>query len=165
MEWVAVLSRWVHVGTAIVLVGGAVFKRYVLIPAAANLPEATRDDLRRRIVGTWKKFVMAGIALFLLTGFYNYLVISIPEHKGDGLYHGLMGTKIILSFVVFFLASALTGRSAALENFRRNPKRWLGALILLSAVIVGIAGYLKVDPLERHGPRPIAGGEAPAETR
>lgn len=147
MEWVDVASRWVHVGTAIVLIGGAVFQRYVLLPAAAELPEATRDELRARVVGRWKRFVMIGIALFLLSGFYNYLAVAIPAHRADprkGLYHGLVGVKIILSFVVFFLASALAGRSPALENFRRNPRTWLGVTIVLSAMIVGIAGYLKV---------------------
>lgn len=147
MEWVAVASRWIHVGTAIVLIGGAVFQRYVLLPAAAELPEAAHDALRARILGRWKRFVMIGIALFLLTGFYNYLVVAIPAHRSDpqkGLYHGLVGVKIILSFAVFFLASALVGRSPALEKFRRNPRTWLGVTVLLSALIVGIAGYLKV---------------------
>ena len=33
------LSRWTHVGAAIVLMGGAIFTRFVLMPAAAELPE------------------------------------------------------------------------------------------------------------------------------
>jgi uncharacterized membrane protein len=148
MEWDAlplvVLMRWVHVGTAIVVLGGSVFMRFVLMPAAAPMPEADHDALRGRIMGRWKRFVMMGIALFLISGFYNYLVVAVPGHKGDGLYHGLMGTKILLAFVVFFFASALTGRSKGLEGIRRNSRKWLAVTILLAAIVSAIGGFLKV---------------------
>ena len=55
-----------------------------------------------------------------------------------------MGMKILLAMAVFFLASALSGRSKALEGIRRNAALWLVINILLAAVIVAIAGYLKV---------------------
>ena len=91
MDVISLLSRWTHIGTAIVLVGGTVFLRFVLAPAAAQLPDAEHQKLKELVMNTWKKFVHAGITLFLLSGFYNYLVVQIPKHKGDGLYHGLMG--------------------------------------------------------------------------
>lgn len=141
---VDLLSRWVHVGTAIVVVGGSVFMRFVLMPAAEELSDEQHQALRQRVLKTWQKFVMAGIALFLLSGFYNYIKVAMPQHDGDGLYHALMGIKILLALGVFFLASALTGRSPALEGIRQNAKRWLAVTILLATVIVAIAGFLKV---------------------
>lgn len=153
-----VLSRWIHVGTAVVLVGGTVFMRFVLMPAAnATLQEAEHDALRANLIQRWKKYVMVGITLFLLSGFYNYLVVARPMHKGDGLYHALMGTKILISLAVFFLASVLTGRSPKFEGMRQNRAKWLGVLILLAAIIIGIAGLLKV-----RGKFVIAPGPAPA---
>ena len=154
MPPIDVLSRWVHVGTAIVVLGGSFFLRFVLMPAAAQLPEAEHAAFRGRLMATWRKVVFTGIALFLLSGLYNYLVVALPRHRGDGLYHGLMGTKILLALIVFFLASALVGRSKALEGIRRSNRRWLLITLLLGFVIVGISGYLKVA-------RP---GSAPAET-
>jgi len=142
---VDILSRWVHVGTAIVILGGSVFMRFVLMPAAAQLPDEEHQALRERVMGRWRKFIMAGIMLLLLSGFYNYIAIAIPAHKGQqGPYHMLMGIKILLAFVVFFFASALAGRSKGLEPIRQNAGRWLAVTILLSAVVVAIAGYLKV---------------------
>lgn len=138
-ELIAVLSRWAHVGTAIVLLGGAVFQRFVLLPAARALSDADQLQLRERILMRWKKFVMWGITLLLATGFYNYLSV-----KHEPRYHMLMGIKILLALGVFFVASALTGRSAGLAGIRQNPSRWLGVLIALAAAVVAIAGYLKV---------------------
>ena len=92
MELVSLLSRWTHIGTAIVLVGGTVFLRFVLTPAAAQLSDDEHTKLKQLVMGTWKKFVHAGIALFLLSGFYNFIAVQVPKHKGDSVYHAVMGT-------------------------------------------------------------------------
>lgn len=142
--WLDVLSRILHVGTAIVLVGGTVFMRFVLLPAADKLSPETHETLRTAVVRVWKIFVHVGVVLFLLTGFYNYQVVMIPGHRGDSTYHVLMGIKILLALVVFFLAEVLVGRAAAFEKMRQNRKTWLAVIILLAAIIVAISGYLKV---------------------
>ena len=143
-DWIAITSRWIHVGTAVVLVGGLVFLRFVLGPAAAQLPEEAHAKLKGLVLAKWKKFIHGGIALFVLSGFYNYLVIQAPLHKGDKLYHALMGTKILLALAVFFLSSALIGRSKAFAGMRTNPKLWQGIIIALAALIIGISGFVKV---------------------
>ena len=160
-ELVGVLSRWVHVGTAIVIVGGTVFVRFILMPAAAGLPDAEHAALRERLMSRWKMVVHTGVLLFLLSGFYNYLAVMLPQHRGDKLYHALLGTKIILAFVVFFVAIALTGRSKGTQVFRQNARTWLGVNIVLAALIVGISGFLKVRGVPAGTKLP--GVEAPAK--
>lgn len=137
------LSRIVHVSTAIVLVGGSVFMTFVLLPTAEQLSAGEHDKLRGLINGRWKRFVHAGILLFLVTGFYNYYQ-QMDKHKGDGLYHALVGTKILLALGLFFIASALVGRSAAFESMRASRAKWLKIMVLLAAIIVGISGFVKV---------------------
>jgi uncharacterized membrane protein len=139
-----VFSRWIHVGSAIVILGGTFFLRVVVIPAAAGLSDGEHSAFRGRLMATWRKFVYIGITLFLLSGFYNYITVSVPRHRGDGLYHGLMGVKMLLAFVIFFLASALAGRSKAFEGMRLANRRWLAIILVLGFLIVGISGYLKV---------------------
>lgn len=138
-----VLSRIIHVSTAIVLVGGSVFMTFVLLPTASQLPDGEHEKLRALINGRWKRFVHAGILLFLVTGFYNYFQ-QMANHKGDGLYHGLVGTKILLALGLFFIASALVGRSSAFESLRASRAKWLKIMVLLAAIIVGISGFVKV---------------------
>lgn len=143
---VPVLSRWAHIGGAVVLVGGTVFMAFALLPAAKQLPDDVHNSLRERVMGTWRKFVGAGILLLLLSGLINYyLVIKDTERLADTkLYHPLMGTKIILAMVVFFLASALTGRAKGLAGLRNKSGLWLKVNLTLAAVIIAIAGFLKV---------------------
>ena len=143
MELIDVLFRWMHVGTAIVLIGGSVFMRFVLMPATVELPDSEQQALRQRIMQRWKKIVMIGILLLVVSGFFNY-VRKIQTSELTPLYNALMGMKILLAFGAFFLASALTGRSPALEKFRTDSKKWLLVLIALTAAVVAIAGFLKV---------------------
>ena len=139
------ISRIVHVGTAITLVGGSIFTVMVLMPSAKEISDEQHQKLAEGIGRRWKKFVHFGIALLFLSGIYNYIrMMMIGDHKGDGLYHGLLGTKMLLALGVFFIASALVGRSARFEGMRQNRAKWLKILVLLAAVIVGISGFVKV---------------------
>ncbi|TWU46320.1 hypothetical protein Poly51_57160 [Rubripirellula tenax] len=143
MFWIDVLSRIVHVSTAIALVGGSLFTLMVLLPSASELGEEPHKKLAAAIAGRWKKFVHIGVTLFLVSGLYNF-VRAIPLHKGDGTYHMLIGIKMVLALFVFFLAAALVGRSEKLAGIRNARKKWLTVLVILAAVIVAISGYTKV---------------------
>ncbi len=140
---VDVASRLIHVLTAIVLLGGSTFMLLVVLPTLQSSDEATRSKIASGLRGIWKRYVHAGIALFLISGFYNYFK-AMPQHKGDGLYHALIGTKIILALAVFFLASALVGRSAAFEGMRTNSSKWLTILCLLGIIIVAMSSFVKI---------------------
>jgi uncharacterized membrane protein len=147
MEEVTILlSRWIHIGTAIVLLGGMAFQRFVLLPSAAELPDAEHDKLRASVMGRWKKFVHMGIGLLLLTGFYNYLGAPTPaaEPIRWKLYHPLVGTKILIALALFVMSSGMVGRSHAFAGLRANPKRTLTIMLILGSLIVGISGFLKV---------------------
>lgn len=140
---VDLISRWLHIGSVILLVGGSAFMRFALIPAAEQLPDETHRELKLAVLSRWRKYVGIGIGLILISGLYNF-VRAIPLHKGQGLYHGLIGTKILLALVLFFLASALTGRAEKFEPIRQNAKKWLSVMLLIAYLIVGISGYAKV---------------------
>ena len=138
-----VLSRLVHVLTAITLVGGSFFSLWVLLPSAAKLDQGSRARLIEGIGSRWRRFVHGGVALFLISGFYNYFR-AMPLHKGDGLYHMLVGSKMLLALAVFFIAAALVGRSPRLAGMRENRSWWLTILVSLSVLIVAISSFLKV---------------------
>jgi hypothetical protein len=113
------------------------------MPSAKELPNEAHKQLASAINGRWKRFVHLGVLLFVVSGLYNY-VRAIPLHKGDGLYHALLGTKMLLALGVFFLASALVGRSEKLVGIRDNRAKWVRVLVLLAVIIVSISGFVKV---------------------
>lgn len=140
---VDIASRFLHVLTAIVLLGGSTFALLIVSPVLNICEPSVREQIVTNLRGRWKRFVHLGIALFLITGFYNYIK-AMPNHKGDGLYHALIGTKIVLAMVVFFLASALVGRSRAFAGMRESNSKWLTILCAIGIVIVAISSFVKV---------------------
>ena len=143
MDILNLVMRWTHIGAVIVIAGGAIFSRFVLSPAAAKLPDEHHDALRENVMGRWKRFVHVGILLLLVSGFYNYFQ-AMPTHRGIKLYHPIIGTKILLAFGVFFIASALVGRSEKFAPIRANAKLWQTILAVLIACIVALSGFAKV---------------------
>lgn len=135
----SIVSRWLHVGSAIVLLGGTICLRFVVGPALKDQSQELKEAVR----GRWKKFVHAAIAGLLLSGVYNY-VRAFPQHRGDGLWHAMVDTKIILALGVFFIASVLAGRSKGTQKFRDNAAKWTTIAILLGLLIVAMSGIAKV---------------------
>ncbi|MFG0262559.1 MAG: hypothetical protein ACF788_09240 [Novipirellula sp. JB048] len=146
MFFLDVLSRFTHVGTAIMMVGGTMFLLFICLPSAQGLDDPPRQSLNAAVLGRWRRFVHGGILLLLLSGMYNY-VRAIPGHKGDGLYHALVGTKMILALILFFIASLLVGRSPRFEAFRNQRPQWLKVIVILACVIVAISAFVKVRGL------------------
>ncbi len=146
MFFLDVLSRFAHVGTAITMVGGTMFLLFVFLPSSQELDDHSRGSISTAVVGRWKRFVHAGILLLLLSGMYNY-IRAIPGHKGDALYHALVGTKMILALAVFFIASVLVGRSPKFDAMRSQRPKWLKVIVFLACVIVAISAFVKVRGL------------------
>ncbi len=85
-----VLVRWVHLLSAVILVGGVLFYRLVLLPAQRG-EGGRRPALLDAVDARWKRWVHATIGLLLLTGFYNFFTVSIPKGRSDPGYHTWFG--------------------------------------------------------------------------
>ena len=140
------ISRWVHLLSVITLVGGSIFMRLVLAPAAKGaLSDEHHEKLREAIQARWAMFSHSCVTLLLLTGTYN-AYLGFTAHPEQPLYHGLFGMKLLLALLVFFLVIALTGRSEALAGIRKHRARWLSVAILAAVTIVLISGVLHQIP-------------------
>jgi uncharacterized membrane protein len=152
MNIVEIFVRWIHISAAILAIGTAIVTRYVVLPLLYGVAEERRVEVNERIRATLAKFAMISIAFLLMSGLYNYLVVQRPLHAGQAAYHAVMGVKIMLALLMFFLSSALTGKSEALEGIRRKRKRWLSINIFLGLAIVALAGVLRAMPTVEAAP-------------
>jgi uncharacterized membrane protein len=156
---VQLLSRWLHIVAAVTAAGGAIFMKLALHPASETLPDAERQALREAVRSRWSKVVMAAIAVLLATGFFNFFLI-VRTYKFDGpLYHALFGTKVLLAFGVFALASFLVGRSDLGKKLRAQAGKWLTLLVGLVLVVLLISSTLKtINHLPKAAISPPAAG-------
>lgn len=148
---VAWIMRLIHVGSALVVAGGLVFQRLVLAPTLADkLSADERAGLYAPLMKRWKLIIHPTIILFLVSGFYSYLAITRFDHEGQGLYHALLGVKVLLAIVFFGLAIVLTSTMDWSVKLRERDGLWW-LLFATLAGIVAIAGALRVMPLSTMG--------------
>ncbi len=148
IDWLTIILRWLHIVAACAALGGTLFIRLALLPSLSVLPADQRTALHQAIRGRWAKVVMGAITLLLVSGLWNYvlniqLFKQTEAGKMPAAYHIPFGVKFLLALVVFFIASALVGRSAAFEKIRQNAKFWLTLNLVLLLVIATISNVLR----------------------
>jgi uncharacterized membrane protein len=153
MDPVTLLLRWAHVLAAIVALGGLLFARFALLPAAEELGRETADRIHAGIRRRWLPWVIAAITLLLASGLTNYILLirrvkDAPElWGGDWLrqtgYHTLFGVKFLLALAVFYLASGLVGRGAGTQWIRDGRRQWLSVTVGLGVAAVLISGWMR----------------------
>ncbi len=130
------VSRVLHILSAIILVGGLFYIRSILSPAGVDACFAGRRAV-------WARWVGMATFLLLASGIYNLLIIinqaKAAGEKLDPTYHALIGIKLLLALGVMFLMAVLAGKSALAEKFRGNMRKWLNIawMAALATVVIG----------------------------
>ncbi len=129
-----VFMRWLHISSAVVLIGGAAYWRMVLMPSSYALPADEREILNERDAGAFRPFVLAAILGLLASGIFN--ILAFPGHKA--IHNLMLALKLLLVAHVF--AAVLVAVRA------RSPRRSriLTGVVVSGAVIIAISAYLRV---------------------
>ena len=140
-QLLGLLFRWLHIIPMAVLVGGTIFMRLALVPASNETDGVAefREAVRRR----WAKWVGISVLFLLVSGLYN-AVTKIMAFELPPTYHMLVMVKLVLGFVVFFIAARLSGRSEKAQKFREQEMKWLNILCVIMLVLILVAGYMKL---------------------
>ncbi|MGC8784373.1 MAG: hypothetical protein ACP5RN_08305 [Armatimonadota bacterium] len=144
MNWSDLIVKWVHVVSIVTGVGLTLFQYLVLLPVlrrTQGVPEDLVKAIQRRAG------MVIGIAWVLIwvTGIYN-LVVIIPAVKPN--YHLVLGAKILLVLVLFFISTALSHPSLAFEGIQRNRARWVALAAWLGIVIIALSATLNMMRLK-----------------
>jgi uncharacterized membrane protein len=163
MTWLVFVLRWFHLIAAMTVVGGTIFMRFALVPSVGALSDEQRKTLHEQVRSRWSKLVMASIAFLLISGFVNYVIFyqTIQTSAWDSwrqsynaIYQAVFGFKFLLAMAIFFIASAVAGRSESLKQFRQNAKLWLTINVILALTVVALSGILRLTHI---GPTLAAG--------
>ncbi|MCC6591129.1 MAG: hypothetical protein IT168_30870 [Bryobacterales bacterium] len=119
-DLLGIVSRFVHVTSAIVLLGGAIFARTV-----------RQANLMRKFGGL---AVTAAVAI-VLSGLYNLLTkVNTPKP-----YHMVFGIKFLLALHV--LAVGVMAAKANVDEQKRQ--RWLTSVSISGLAIALLSAYLR----------------------
>ena len=142
MEVLVVLSRWLHVISAILAIGGAFFLRVVVPPALAEVEAGSRDATLIRLRKGFKRVVHICLGLLIVTGIFNstrnfrdYTHLIRPP----ALMHALWGMHILLGLVVMGISTWLLAKPEPPPNHRK----WLTVNLVIMFLVVALASTLK----------------------
>ena len=133
MDIINILMRFVHILSAVTLIGGAIAWRFGTIPGIAVLGEEVRGKTDRAVAAALRPFVWASALGLLLSGIYNFL------HKTgmQPAWHAVFGVKFLLALHVFAVAMLVTRA----ENAKRQ--RLLTGLVFSGVTIVALSAVLR----------------------
>ncbi len=139
VEVLGVLSRWLHITSAVLLIGGAIYARTVAVPALRAL--AAEDRLRARavLVVRFRSIVYAAIAGLLVSGTYSLL--THPGHTR--LYHIWFGVKMLLAAHIFAAATLAVRTPEEKSDDPSRGARRLSGVVISGLLVLLIAAYLR----------------------
>lgn len=137
----ASLVQWVHVAAAVIGIGSMGFFLLILTPSLGALSPEQRDLLLRRVLGRFRWVSWSVIILVIASGLGNVRLWAWDAPWGA--YWKWLTVKIVLAFLVFTIALALTVPLKLLERFRARRQLWLTVAFVLGLVVILISAYLR----------------------
>ena len=132
-EALSVLMRWLHITSVVVLIGGILYGRLVVVPAIASLPATEQDTLGDAMAARFRSLLYLAVLFLLCSGVYNLFL-----NLGRGaLYQALLGIKLLLALHVFAVGFLIVKPA----NPRRT--RQLTGILISGVIIIAISAVLR----------------------
>jgi uncharacterized membrane protein len=128
-----VIMRWLHITSVVVLIGGLLYARLVIVPVLRSLPQPEQDTLGDAVSARYRSLLYLAVLLLAGTGIYNMVM-----HLGRGpLYQSLLGIKLLLVLHVFAVGILIVKPN--------NPKRarQMTGVVISGLTIIAISAVLR----------------------
>jgi hypothetical protein len=135
------ISRFIHIFSVILFLGGVVYSRHVLGPLLNGLPEDLRMLAAAGAQLRHRKALYTLLGLIVLSGFYNFLTYAGPKHTQS--YQIFFGIKMLL--VAHLLSSAILWATSPYGDITiaGKGKHRLLSITIVGFIVVLISAYLR----------------------
>lgn len=134
-----VLFRFIHIGSVVLLLGGIVYSRLVLVPTLNSIPEDLRLPAASRAQIGYRGTLYALLILIVGSGVYNLL--TGPKHSEE--YQIWFGIKMLLAAHLIATAILWSTSPYGDVSVARKSKHRLTSASISGLAIVLIAAYLR----------------------
>lgn len=133
------LFRFLHIASVILLLGGAVYARQVLVPTLNALPDDVRKRAARDAQRRYRTTLFTLLILIVGSGLYNFL--TGPKHGQT--YQIWFGIKMLL--VAHIVSAALLWATSPYGDMTIDDrsKRRLWSVAVAGLIVVFISAYLR----------------------
>lgn len=141
----AVVMRFLHIGSAAGLVGGILYARLAALPALSALQPADRAQAAKSAQAKFKGALFSFLGLLIISGIYNY-VAGQPHGSQWQMWFGI---KMLL--VLHILATSIMWATSPYNDAaaEAKSKRRLAGMVISGFLAILIANYMHY--LTLHG--------------
>jgi len=134
-------SRFIHISSVVIFLGGVFYARQVLVPVLNTLPEDVRMQSAAGSQIRYRATLFVLLLLIVVSGLYNFLSYAGPKH-GQA-YQMWFGIKML--FVAHILASAILWATSPYGDVAvaGKSKRRLLSISISGLLAVLISAYLR----------------------
>ncbi len=138
-----VVMRWVHIGSAALLVGGMALIVLSAGPARSLMDDPDAKAVLKRIEFRFRWVLAAAVLGLILSGVYQWVVFGQVYQQIGGWALGLLSVKVLLATMLFALLWAFQVDSML------HPKaglwRWINlSLAILVVMLAGVLRYIRL---------------------
>jgi uncharacterized membrane protein len=134
-----VISRFIHISSVVILIGGLFYARQVLTPVLNALPDDLRSEAAAETQQRFRSPLFALLALIVGSGLYNFL--TGPHHGVE--YQAWFGIKMLLVAHITVAAILWATSPHGDVTTTGKPKRRLLSLVISGLVVIAISSYLR----------------------
>jgi hypothetical protein len=134
-----IVSRFIHISSVVILIGGLFYARQVLLPVLNALPDELRGEAAAVTQQRFRNPLFVLLALIVGSGLYNFLT---GPHHGTA-YQAWFGVKMLL--VLHIAAAAIlwaTSPYGDVATAGKSKRRLLG-LLISGLLVIAISAYLR----------------------
>jgi uncharacterized membrane protein len=103
LDIVSIIFRYIHIVSAVLAVGGTSFIALCLSPAMRVMDDSFRETLLDLVNRRFAVILWASIAGLVVSGAYNWVMLNPKYNEVGPLAQALIGTKVLLAFLLFGL--------------------------------------------------------------
>ena len=129
-------ARYLHIASAITLMGGLFFALLAWIPALQRTSGVGEQSISDAIAARFRPWFLVATLGLLLSGFYNYYR-HVERKDVPSLYHMVFGMKFLLALHVFAV-----GFLALKANNPKRRRQILG-VVISGLVIIALSGWMR----------------------
>ncbi len=130
------LARWLHIASAITLMGGMIFALVAWLPALNTVDGTERQSISDAIAARFRPWLLLSIGGLLLSGFYNYMRHATAKDVPT-MYHMLFGMKFLLALHVFAVGWI------ALNRGNNKRTRQITGVVISGVVIIALSAGMR----------------------
>ena len=155
-DYTAYVVRVLHMVGAALFVGGVLYAAVGAAPLAKRVDKDARPDFMLAAQKRSYRLLHPAMLLLLVTGLMQYATGMESYSEIGSRMHMVIGTKMLIALVAFFILVAQTARL-----IKKGQVRWWLAMGVLGLVVIVLASYaraVRLGFLENAAAGAAAGG-------